>query len=357
MCKASGRPGNGRQRAKRWLSVPRLSIRRRISQLPSPSLRENSWKLLKPLAKAGIVPASKVSKAVYRRAPTRLLSRLWGLVNEVSLPGWLRRPLLSMYVWAFSVNMAEAEVEDLNRYKNLGELFRRPLKPSARAISSQNVVSPCDGHVLHCGRTRGAQIEQVKGLTYSLESFLGPQDWREQANAGLPFLQQLGVHPANRLFHHVIYLAPGDYHRFHSPADWIIQHRRHFPGTLLSVSPQVARWMPGLFCENERVLLSGQWQFGFFSLTAVGATNVGSIRIYGDEDLHTNHSRHVKGRYHDYSYESQSGDSGLVMAKGAPLGEFNFGSTIVLVFEAPRNFCFHVKDGGRIFMGEGLGTL
>lgn len=357
MCKASSRSGSGGQRPRRWLSVPRLSIRRRIGQLPAPFLRERSWQLLRPLAKAGFPPTSRVSKAVYSRAPTRLLSRLWGLVNEVSLPRWLRRPLLSMYVWAFSVNMAEAEIEDLNRYKNLGELFRRPLKSTARVISGHNVVSPCDGRVLHCGRTRGSQIEQVKGLTYSLENFLGPQDWREPANMSLPFLQQLGVRPANRLFHHVIYLAPGDYHRFHSPADWSIHHRRHFPGTLLSVSPNIARWMPGLFCQNERVVLSGQWQFGFFSLTAVGATNVGSIRIYGDKELHTNHSRHVKGKYHDHSYTEQYGPSGLILTKGAPLGEFNFGSTIVLVFEAPRHFKFHVKDGGRIFMGEALGTL
>lgn len=104
------------------------------------------------------------------------------------------------------------------------------------------------------------------------------------------------------------------------------------------------------------MVLSGQWQFGFFSLTAVGATNVGSIRIYGDSELHTNHSRDVKGKYHDCSYTDDHGPTGLVLAKGDPLGEFNFGSTIVLVFEGPRDFKFHIQDGGRIFMGEALGT-
>ncbi|XP_040297075.1 phosphatidylserine decarboxylase proenzyme, mitochondrial-like isoform X2 [Bufo bufo] len=357
MCKATGQSGSGVQRSRKWLAIPRLSIKRRFCQMRPPFLRFRSWQLLKPLAKAGLRPTTRVSRAVYTRAPTRLLSRLWGLLNEVSLPHWLRRPLLSMYVWAFSVNMQEAEVEDLNRYRNLGELFRRPLKSTARSISPQYLVSPCDGRVLHCGRTRGSQIEQVKGLTYSLENFLGPQDWRESENSGVSFLQQLGVRPTTRLYHHVVYLAPGDYHRFHSPTDWSIQHRRHFPGSLLSVSPHVARWVPGLFCQNERVVLSGQWQFGFFSLTAVGATNVGSIHIYGDSELHTNHSRHVKGKYHDSSYIEQHGATGLVLAKGDPLGEFNFGSTIVLVFEGPRNFTFQMKNGEKIFMGEALGTL
>ncbi|XP_069840879.1 phosphatidylserine decarboxylase proenzyme, mitochondrial-like [Dendropsophus ebraccatus] len=357
MCKASGRPGGGVQRSRKWLSVPRLSIKRRIGQLRPPFLRFRSWQILKHLAKAGLHPSTRVTRAVYTRAPTRLLSRLWGLLNEVSLPHWLRRPLLSMYVWAFSVNMEEAEVEDLNGYRNLGELFRRPLKPSARSISAECLVSPCDGRVLHCGRTRGSQIEQVKGITYSLENFLGPQDWRESENSALPFVQQLGIRPCNRLYHHVVYLAPGDYHRFHSPADWSVQHRRHFPGSLLSVSPHVARWVPGLFCQNERVVLSGQWLFGFFSLTAVGATNVGSIRIYGDSKLQTNHFHHKKGKHHDCSYTEQHGPSGLVLAKGDPLGEFNFGSTIVLVFEGPRDFKFDTKGGARIFMGDALGTL
>ncbi|XP_056408867.1 phosphatidylserine decarboxylase proenzyme, mitochondrial-like [Hyla sarda] len=357
MCKATAHSGSGVQRSKKWLSVPRLSIKRRIGQLRPPFLRLRSWQILKPLAKAGLHPTTRVSRAVYTRAPTRLLSRLWGLLNEVSLPHWLRRPLLSMYVWAFSVNMQEAEVEDLNRYKNLGELFRRPLKATARTISPQYLVSPCDGRVLHCGRTRGSQIEQVKGLSYSLENFLGTQDWRESGYSDLKFVKQLGVRPSNRLYHHVVYLAPGDYHRFHSPADWSIQHRRHFPGSLLSVSPHVARWVPELFCQNERVVLSGQWQFGFFSLTAVGATNVGSIRIYGDSNLRTNHSCHKKGKHHDCSYTEQYGPTGLALAKGDPLGEFNFGSTIVLVFEGPRDFKFHTKGGERIFMGEALGAL
>ena len=69
----------------------------------------------------------------------------------------------------------------------------------------------------------------------------------------------------------VIYLAPGDYHRFHSPTTWTPELRRHFTGELLSVSPKIAQWIPGLFCLNERALYIGKWEHGFFSFTAVGA--------------------------------------------------------------------------------------
>lgn len=49
------------------------------------------------------------------------------------------------------------------------------------------------------------------------------------------------------------------------------------------MKPGVARWLQGLFNFNERAVYAGKWRYGFFSMTAVGATNVGSINVYFDE--------------------------------------------------------------------------
>jgi len=78
-------------------------------------------------------------------------------------------------------------------------------------------VSPVDGKVLHFGIAENGLVEQVKGVTYPLRAFLGEPE--------------LAVPSAkNQLYQIVLYLGPGDYHRFHSPANWTMNIRRHFPG-------------------------------------------------------------------------------------------------------------------------------
>ncbi|OXB73305.1 UNVERIFIED_CONTAM: hypothetical protein H355_008281 [Colinus virginianus] len=357
------------------LQFPQLALRRRLGQLSCmsrPALKLRSWPLtilyyllpfgaLKPLTRVGWRPVSRV--ALYKSVPTRLLSRAWGRLNQVELPTWLRKPVYSLYIWTFGVNMKEAAVEDLHHYRNLSEFFRRKLKPQARPVCCvHSVISPSDGKILNFGQVKNCEVEQVKGVTYSLESFLGPRVSTEdlpfsEAPSGNSFQQQLVTKEGNELYHCVIYLAPGDYHCFHSPTDWRVSHRRHFPGSLMSVNPGVARWIKELFCHNERVVLTGDWKHGFFSLTAVGATNVGSIRIYFDQDLHTNSPRYSKGSYNDFSFVSNNNKEGIPMRKGEHLGEFNLGSTIVLIFEAPKDFKFHLKAGQKIRFGEALGSL
>ena len=70
------------------------------------------------------------------------------------------------------------------------------------------------------------------GVKYSIRKFLGRPD------VGAPlknetenqFCENLKQNPQNELYQIVVYLAPGDYHRFHSPCDFNITSRRHFPG-------------------------------------------------------------------------------------------------------------------------------
>lgn len=411
--------------------------------------------------------------------PFNAISRTWGWLNGLTLPVWFRPYGFQLYARLFGCHLDEMKEKDLRQYKNLSEFFVRELEPGARPISPSLLVAPADGRVLHLGAVEGDQVEQVKGLTYSLGSLLGfntaaharddalldssralnvaderhfaqvngieysleellgqPRDtlrfheyllgwakgaWRwashavrgqraayehvpthevqpaelareqanadatEQGDAGIPTAdsaETLGHYaqvamgmgsaslpsgktlrplaPGHRLFFCVIYLSPGDYHRFHSPAPWVVELRRHFPGELYSVAPSVAASLPNLFVVNERVALLGRWRHGFFSMTPIGATNVGSIQIHFDRNLRTNQhtKRQLTGTFTEATYHAASRLlGGQPLAPGDEMGCFRLGSTVVLVFEAPESFRFHCRAGEHVRVGEALGDV
>ncbi|CAF3968300.1 unnamed protein product [Adineta steineri] len=309
---------------------------------------------------------SKVS--IYKMLPLKLISRIVGWLTRLYLPIWLRPFVFRFYIKVFSCHAHEMFNEDLKSYRTISEFFRRKIKMELRPINKESpIVSPCDGRVLTCGKVSRGLIEQVKGITYTASSFLGVP-----LTAGLAKLQQqnkakrnstcdyddahsyaesLLKYRGHALYYAVIYLAPGDYHRFHSPTEWQISWRRHYIGHLFSVNPKVASWLQNLFCLNERAAYYGSWKYGFFSMTAVGATIVGSINVHFDPDLKTNNRARPRL---EKTFQTTRNTNGILLKRGENFGDFNFGSTIVLVFEAPDNLVFNFKSGDPIRLGESL---
>lgn len=92
------------------------------------------------------------------------------------------------------------------------------------------------------------------------------------------------------------------------------------------------------------------------------------------QELQTNSPRYKKGSFFDHSYAGAAvakqpldvadkegvafvDGAGVALERGMAVGEFNLGSTIVLLFEAPKDFNFKLQPGQRIRVGEGLGSL
>lgn len=258
-----------------WLRGPDYKAINKLVRKPSSDSSDNEENAKEEAVNKSLY--NNLEMSFYSVLPLRATSSLWGFINSYDLPIWVRPRLYDLFCRTYNCDMSEALESDYRNYRNLSEFFRRQLKPDSRPISQEpGVVSPADGLVLHFGPIRDGRIEGVKGLNYSVQAFLGlsSNDYEKEL---------LTDKNNNELYNCIIYLAPGDYHRFHSPANWLVTHRKHFPGRLLSVRPSLMRRMPEVLHINERVCYTGNWEHGFFSMTAVGATNVGSIKVNFDE--------------------------------------------------------------------------
>jgi phosphatidylserine decarboxylase len=126
---------------------------------------------------------------------------------------------------------------------------------------------------------------------------------------------------------------------------------RYVPGALYSVNDATARAVPGLFARNERVVCEFDTALGPLAMVLVGALFVGSIEtVYAGE---VNPPAVRGGRV-----RSVGAGIGTDLAKGAELGRFNMGSTVVLLLgNAGTKFREHLGAGSTVRMGQLLANV
>ena len=115
------------------------------------------------------------------------------------------------------------------------------------------------------------------------EFLLGYQEKKGSKNSMVEKMLAAVRARGNKVMFLVVYLSPGDYHRFHSPANFTASYRRHIPGYLEPVDPRYLAGHTDVLKSNERVNVLGDWAHGFFTVSFVGATNVGSIKLHFDD--------------------------------------------------------------------------
>ena len=244
------------------------------------------------------------------------------------------------------MNLKELE-KPLEDYSSLSEFFTRRLQPYSRKIDNTSLVSPCDSRVMSLGYAN-EKILSVKGSDYSLCELVTGDKSSSYDNLRKVLLKN----PDNELYYITLYLAPYDYHRFHSPTDFQVNFRRHIYGYMQGVFPWNLSRKKDVFITNERVVYTGEWKHGSLVYIPVAAFNVGDIQIVNDPELKTNlmefDSKHKL--WDDVQLVFKVG-------KGEEFGLFNAGSTIIMVFEAPRYLKWTVKPGDKVWMGNSLTEL
>ena len=340
------------------------------------------------------------------------ISRIFGVIAAVKFPKFIQNFINRKYVEFFKIDMSEFDPPQ--SYASLNALFtRRLLRPREIAADEAAFISPSDGVVFESGCCDDLRAFSVKGCEYSLSELLGGTftanesgavknlddaavatngsgevgtGCAKDAGAGMRFRvaqakimdgesgatyaasgvqaeiysdeggvsretsaedAQSGENTSSvNLSYANIYLSPRDYHHYHAPCDLSVLQALYIPADLYSVAKKFLLKITNLYAKNERVILKCKMRNGgILWMVFVGALNVGKMRFDFDTRIQTNACANRAEAL--YEYEN------LNFKKGDHLGNFELGSTIVLVaqseflkFETPANMS--VKFGQKI---------
>ena len=318
------------------------------------------------------------------------ISRIFGVIAAVKFPKFIQNFINRKYVEFFKIDMSEFDPPQ--SYASLNALFtRRLLRPREIATDETAFISPSDGMIFESGCCADLRAFSVKGCEYSLSELLGRTFTASESGGAVKNLDDAadaaqakirgdesganysasGVQAkiysdengASRemsaidaqggentkgvnLSYANIYLSPRDYHHYHAPCDLSVTEALYIPADLYSVAKKLLLKIPNLYAKNERVILKCKMHNGgILWMVFVGALNVGKMRFDFDARIQTNACASRAEAL--YEYEN------LKFKKGDHLGNFELGSTIVLVaqseflkFEIPADT--FVKFGQKI---------
>ncbi len=274
-----------------------------------------------------IVQQEDLNFLLTNRIPRRWLTLIVGWLSRVQ-NRWVCAACIGVWRQFSDLDLSDAK---LKRFTSLRECFTRELKAGARPVDTAPsvLVSPCDALVGACGEVLEGRAVQAKGFPYSLIDLLGDPEL-------------VGYYRGGRFV--TLRLTSSMYHRFHAPYACRVEQVNYISGDTWNVNPIALRRVENLFCKNERAVIRCRLPDGpVLTLVPVAAILVASIRL-----------RFLDVRLH-LKYRGPNVipcDVGL--AKGAEMGWFEHGSTIIVF--APRGFSVGplVREGERIRMGQAL---
>ncbi len=255
----------------------------------------------------GLLYRLVTSYAFQRTGLARGLTTFVGWLADRRLPKWILLPVIRKYIRVNGIDMSQYQ-GDPESFSTFNRFFTRALKPGCR-IQGNGVTSPADGVVTAAGTFTESMLFHVKGNSYPLTELLRSA-WPDTGS----FV--------------TVYLSPADYHRVHTPFNCTVTSIRHLHGEVRTVDPAYVLKHPGLYCTNERVVVEGTSPYGKFCLVLVGALVVGRITLSIVDKINKG------GTMENLNIE---------LEKGAELGMFEMGSTVVLVMESDA-----LKNTGRL---------
>lgn len=266
--------------------------------------------------------------------PQHMISIMMGwLANSRS--EWVKNKLIDLFCRNYKINLDESVISLPHDFPTFNAFFTRELKPGARPIDQDlnSFVSPADGTIAAIGMIQGKQLLQAKNMYFDLVSLLGGQtDLAARFNNGS---------------YATIYLAPHNYHRVHMPFTGTLRRTIYIPGKLFSVNRMTSELIPNLYARNERLVLLFDTDAGPMAVIMVGALIVGSMQTVWME-------KPIRSR----QIESITPPRAMHLTKGAELGHFQLGSTVIVLMPQNRlDWSRELDSGKAVMVGNRMGIL
>lgn len=238
------------------------------------------------------------------------VSQAMGKLVRVRAPKPVLRAAIRTFAKAYGADLSEA-ADPVETFDTFQAFFTRKLRAGARPIAAEaNVVpSPADGVMSAFGCLDSGTLIQAKGVEYTLDALLGGSADADVYRNGS---------------YAVVYLAPNNYHRVHTPWRGTVTQWRYLPGALYPVNKMGLRHVHGLFARNERIVGHCDTEFGPAALIMVGATCVGHMRV-AFTDMACNEGLPGSGL--------RACEPVLATDRGDEFGVFEMGSTVVLILQ------------------------
>lgn len=272
---------------------------------------------------------SRALFAAYPFLPHRVLNGAAGWLSRRRRPRSVVSAAIDLWVRRGGMDLSDFEP---GPFASIEDFFLRRLRPGARPLPPADwpgFVSPVDGRVVAAGAlTPGARL-MVKGQALSLERLLNGR------------LYEMPLAPFDGGRYLVIFLSPEGYHHVHAPADLQVHGTQWLPGRFFPQNEDALGYLRGVYERNERLVLRCRLADGApFALVLVGASLVGGIC--------------VQGLPRPAFAQTTPQPCDLAFRRGAVLGHFRFGSTVVLVFPPGAGPAALPAVGAALRMGQRL---
>lgn len=275
----------------------------------------------------GLLLQEDLNFLLTNRLPRRWATQLVGRIarSEHPLIAW---PALAAWRFFAHVDLSDTRTTS---FRSLGEGFTRALQLGARPFPSDPalIASPCDAIVGAHGRVADGVAWQVKGYPYRLDELLPDPALAERFADG---------------WFVTLRLTAGMYHRFHAPADLMVEGVTYRSGDCWNVNPIALKRVERLFCRNERAVIEARLADGTaVLLVPVAAILVASIRLTFLD---------TPALLRDGGAERQA--LAVPVARGAEMGWFEHGSTILMFLPGDARFVPDLAEGQAIRAGTPL---